>query len=84
MWRKAGRKFAISANQAIALQKRLEQRGIEAPESLTRFVTSLEHSKLELWRTCREFDIQRGDWLRNLYFAIGLLAHHQSDLSYIE
>lgn len=84
LWRKAGNKFAISANQAIALQRRLEQREIQIPESLSGLVENLGHSKLGLWRACRQFDIQRGDWIRNLYFAAGLLAHRKSDLTFID
>jgi glycosyltransferase involved in cell wall biosynthesis len=80
MWSRAKRKFTISANQAIALRERLEEIGVEAPEPLSRFVMALGRSRLELWRTCRKFDIQRGDWSRNLYFTLGLLAHDPTEL----
>lgn len=77
---RAKRKFTISANQAIALCKRLEETHQEVPESLSAFVAALGGSRLELWRTCRRFDIQRGDWNRNLYFALGLFAHDSARL----
>lgn len=80
VWRKARRKFTASANQAIALQQRLEDRDRRAPEPLSAFVAALGMSRLELWRTCRQFDIQRGDWIRNLYFAAGLFAHDANEL----
>ena len=82
--RKAGKKFAVSANQAIALKNRLEKRGVEAPESLTNFVLNLRRSRQDLWRTCKQFDIQRGDWIRNVYFVAGLLTHRRTDLIDIE
>lgn len=80
MWRKSRRKFTISANQAIALRQRLEDRNIQAPEPLSAFVMALGQSRRQLWRTCKKFDIQRGDWNRNLYFTLGLFAHDSDKL----
>lgn len=79
-WPKAKRKFTISANQAIALRQRLDEAAQNSPEPLAAFVTALGGSRLELWRTCKKFDIQRGDWTRNLYFALGLFAHDSAEL----
>ena len=75
LWRKAGRLFTASANQAIALQDRLKNSSVQTPEPLSALVKALGESRSELWRTCRRFDIQRGDWIRNLYFNLGLFAH---------
>ena len=80
IWRKAGRKFLVAANQAIALQDRLIKRKTTVPEPLAAFVGQLRKSRFGLWRSCRKHDIQRGEWIRNLNFAIGLLAYRRTDL----
>lgn len=81
IWRKAGNKFLVSANQAIALQQRLIDQGIAVPGLLSEHVAQLRQSRFSLWRSCRKLDIQRGDWIRNLYFLIGLLAFSRNDLT---
>lgn len=80
IWRKAGRKFLISANQAIALQNRLIERKTTVPEPLSALVGQLRKSRFGLWRCCQKFDIQRGEWIRNLSFAIGILAYRRNYL----
>ena len=78
--REAQRKFTASANQAIALRGRLEKSRVPPPESLSAFVKALDKSRPELWQTCRRFDIQRGDWIRNLSFTLGLFSHDSNTL----
>ncbi len=80
VWGHAGQKFLISANQAIALRNRLGKREIAIPEELDVFSDKLARSRVELWRSCSDLDIQRGDWMRNLYFTIGLLAYKKREL----
>lgn len=80
LWHRAGRKFEISANQAIALQNRFKEQQMEPPGSLTEFTAHLGKSRVDLFRSCQKLDIQRGDWIRNLYFVLGLLAYRPAKL----